>query len=176
MTTVSVAALQAERFYFAHLRRLARDKGARVPDQVLRRSLRTRLLAEERVEDGTRVTLGLEVRMTDVRVRLHAVTGEVLSWYVPVLAEASRRELPAEVLLETAASLAQPPEGAVLRVARYEDIGDQTVFVARWEHEIQGIAVEGDHLEVLVNGRSGQPFSFARSWREPEPEVGFRER
>lgn len=176
MSGPSSAAIAAEQFYFAHLRRVAAGQGPDVPEAVLRRALRTSVLEERREDGGTRVKLCLQVRTTDVRVRLNAVTGELISWYVPVLAENGNRDTPLEALRETAARLACPPEGAVLRAARYEEVGNRVVFVNRWEHELQGVVVEGDYIEVLLNGRTGRPFSFARQWRTPDLAADFGDR
>jgi len=44
---------------------------------------------------------------------------------------------------------------------------DRTFFRARWSHSEQGLPVEGDYIEVLVNGRFRKAFSLNKVWRVP---------
>jgi hypothetical protein len=107
-------------------------------------------------------------RVSDYTVKLDAMDGEVMGWHFEVLAEDPGNSIPADKAVEAARAEADPPPEAVLKVSEYEQVGDAPVFVARWEHEVDGIPVERDYIHVLVNGKSGRPFAVHRRWHALE--------
>lgn len=167
----------AERWYFDLLRRELEDRGEGDAAIQLRQELRLGL-EEQLEEDGgpVRLRLALGQRLTDYETRLNAHTGEPISWYADFLAIGGDDSTPREDALAIATSAAAPPETARLAGAEYEIQGDRVVFRARWTHEHDGLPVEGDYLEVLVNGRIRRAFGYARVWRAPDPSGGAVER
>ena len=127
-------------------------------------------------DKGTLLTIAMQHRVTTYRSRHNAVTGEPVSWYVDFLANADKPGLPAEQALRVAETVAQPPEDAELVESGYETQAGRTFFRARWEHLHDGLPVEGDYIEVLVNGQVGKAFSWSKVWREPNLGDTFVER
>jgi hypothetical protein len=120
-----------------------------------------------RTPAGLAVAADLRHRALRFDCRLDAATREPLYWFADVLAEDSRPALPPARALALAEDAAPPPPGARLAEAGYERTGGGTEFVACWAHEHEGCPVEGDFLDVRVNGTYGWVFSVARAWREP---------
>jgi hypothetical protein len=112
-------------------------------------------------------SLSLEQRLTEFEVRLNSQTGEILSWFADFLATDGDTSMPAEEALALATRLAALPEGAQLEYAGYETMADRTFFRARWIHRYEGLEVEDDYIEVLVNGAARSAFSVSRIWRQP---------
>jgi hypothetical protein len=158
-------------------RSLARDlERAGTPEAVLhlRHLLRVRRLAVEPEGKLRRVKLQMQQRTSDYSVQLNAVTGEQTGWYFSGLSADPGDAFPAEEALAAAAKAANAPEGAVLKHSGYEEQGEQPVFVARWEHRQDGIPVERDYIQVLVNGAHGRPFAWSRRWHAVDPKPGWR--
>ncbi len=103
-------------------------------------------------------------RASDYTVKLDAMDGKSMGWHFDLLAVDPGKDIPVDKALEAAKAEAVPPAGAILKVSEYEDMGDAPVFMARWEHEENGIPVERDYIQVLVNGKSGRPFAMYRKW------------
>ncbi|MEO6094817.1 MAG: hypothetical protein ABIW76_03720 [Fibrobacteria bacterium] len=114
--------------------------------------------------DLTLVPFDMYHRVSDYTCKLDAMTGENLGWHFEVLAQDPGDSVPVDKALEAATAEADLPKGAVLKVSEYEQVGDAPVFIARWEHEEDGIPVERDYIHVLVNGKSGRPFARYRKW------------
>ena len=134
-------------------------------------------VAVEREADGaTRVTAKRTQKLGGCSVRVNAVTGEPVSWYLEALARGGDRSVPADEMLRRAGDFAKPPQSAVLAVADYEFQGGRTVFRARWHHEVDGVEVDGDVIEVLMNGAVGRPFALTVRWRQPDPAAPATER
>jgi hypothetical protein len=70
--------------------------------------------------------------------------------------------------LKLAEQVAAPPKEAKLESSGYETVGPRTIYRARWVHFEQDMRVEGDFIEVLINGKNKQVFSFTKMWRTPK--------
>jgi len=114
------------------------------------------------------VTLTIQQRLSDYEVRLNSETGELISWFLDVLATGGDTSMPPQEGLELALRAGSvPDEGAELEASGYETMADRTFFRARWKHLHEGFEVEGDYIEVLMNGAARRPFAVSRVWREP---------
>jgi len=131
----------------------------------LRHILSARVEGEKREGGLRRVRLRLYQRTSDYSVQLSGVTGERRGWHFAALGRDSDESLEPERALEAATHAAAPPDDAVLEHSGYEEQGGEPVFVARWRHVVDGVAVERDFIHVLVNGSTGKPFLMQRSWR-----------
>jgi hypothetical protein len=109
----------------------------------------------------------LAQRLSDMSVELDAETGELSSWYLDFLAPNGDMSMPPDEALALAIRVAAPPPGAVLESAGYETRADRTYFRVRFRHEEQGLRVEGDFLEVRINGKNRRAFALTRRWRSP---------
>lgn len=110
----------------------------------------------------------LQQRTTDYELRLNAHTGELLTWYVDELSKNGNTEMPASEALELARWAGDVPlNESQLEANQYETMADRTFYRARWRHVRQGLRIEGDYIEVLINGRSRKPFFVGRVWRLP---------
>lgn len=155
----------AERWYFALLQREVAASGS--PDAAvhLRHFLRARPAGNARA--GGPMLLDLQQRITECDLRLNRNTGELMSWYLDFLAVHGDQSMPAEEALKLAEQVAKPPSGARLESSGYETMADRCFYRARWSHVDQGLQVEGDYIEVLVNGKFKKVFSLSRIWRVP---------
>jgi hypothetical protein len=79
-------------------------------------------------------------------------------------------------LVEIATKVAAPPPDAVLYVAEYDTSSGRPYFRVRWRHVHQGLPVEDDFIEVLVNAKHKKAFSHQRVWRTPQPDGNTVER
>ena len=104
-------------------------------------------------------------RCADISVELNANTGEPLSWICSALTEGNTPLPPADAM-RVAEAAVKLPEDAVLVRQGYEDMGGMPVFVAHWEHRVEGVLVERDYLRVLVGGHSGRVFAVQRRWHD----------
>jgi len=117
---------------------------------------------------GATVSATVSVPLSDYSLELNAVTGEQLGWQLDVLAENSAKALNADTLLETATALAKPGEDAELELADYDGEEAGAVYRARWAHRVDGVLVESNAIEVLVNGATGRVFGYNKVWHEPK--------
>lgn len=114
------------------------------------------------------VVLTIQQQLTDYEVRLNANTGELISWFVDFLSREGDTSMPRASALELAHAIGQVPSTDVeLEIADYEVMAGRTFFRARWKHLHEGLEVEGDYVEVLINGKVRRAFSVSRVWREP---------
>ena len=84
--------------------------------------------------------------------------------------------MPVDAALALASQVAELPADAVADGAGYETMVGRCIFRARWRHVVAGMPVEGDYIEVLVNGKHRRAFSMSRVWREPRLGLGAIER
>src|SRR5688572_32890543 len=87
-----------------------------------------------------------------------------MAWFFDALMLRSLPGLAEGPCLEAASAEAAPPDDAELEVATFEEQGDASVFIARWRHVVEGVPVERDYIQVLVNPRTGKPFALHRRW------------
>ena len=104
----------------------------------------------------------------------NAFSGEQMSWYFAFLAQHSGTKTSPKECLEIARKAALPPADAQLEQNEYVEQGDEQYFTAAWQHVHQGVPVERDYLQVLVNGNTGAVFSYARKWRKVDTSAGAR--
>lgn len=114
-------------------------------------------------------TLALSSSLGDVFVRLNAVTGQPMLWLIERLAEEGDASAPVDEMIKLAEEAAKPPADAERVHAAYETVGGSIIFRVRWEHKVDGLPVEGDYIETLLNSRLKKVFSVSRRWRNPEP-------
>jgi hypothetical protein len=171
---MSHAADAARAFFFDLLRRELVARGdAQAPDELDDR-LRLVPLREEALTPGddgaeapVRLRCGVDQRLGEMSVELDGESGELFSWFLDFLAADGDRSMPEGEALALATREAAPPEGARLESAGYEAQGGYTHYRARWAHVHEGLRVEGDFLELRINGANRSVFSFTRRWRTP---------
>jgi hypothetical protein len=125
---------------------------------------------------GSPTTYAVVSKLSDCSVRLNALSGDTISWYLDFLATGGTEAMPPDAALALATEVAQPPDDAVPAGAGYETMADRCVFRARWRHVVAGVPVEGDYIEVLINGKHQKAFSLSKVWREPRVGRGAIER
>lgn len=156
----------AAQWYFDLLRAELTARGS--VEAALRLDYFLRVAPPQGVEPAGTVELTVQHRLTDYEVRLNAETGELISWFADFLAKDGDESMPREQALEMARQTGQvPSDGAELEMAEYEVMADRTLFRARWKHVSEGLEVDGDYIEVLINGKMRRPFSMNRVWRTP---------
>jgi len=168
----------ANAFYFGMLENEIRAAGQPEAVPLLRSHARLRLLAE-RVVAGERephiaLTLAVAHRLTDLDIRVDGESGELVSWYLGFLAPHGDESMTAEEAIGVATRTANPPPDTKLEHAAYETMGGRTIFRARWSHEYEGMTVEDDFIEVLVNGKARLPFAMTWRYRTPKLATGPR--
>lgn len=124
--------------------------------------------AEQVTEEGThrRVHFGMYQRFSDYIAQYNAHTGAQMSWLFDTLMEDAGRGMSEDEGLKVAQDIADPPGDAVLEVAQYEEQAGEPVFIARWGHVHNGVPVEQDYIQVLINGKTGQVFALHRKWHD----------
>jgi len=121
-----------------------------------------------------RVRFALFRRRCDYAAQCNATTGEELSWLFGSLLRGSSDEMDKEQGLALAQEAAQPPPEAVLEQADYQVQGGQPVFVVRWAHHHDGIPVERDYIQALVNGATRRVVAVHRKWHDVDPAPSAR--
>lgn len=161
------AFVAADKFYFDHLRLMLEligqgSTGSRTSEHL-------RLWSVSEKKDGPNILLKLKLtqKLTDYRLRLNEYSGELISWYIDFLAVEGDQSMTVEEATKLAEEIAQPPTDARLQEAEYDIAGGRTFFRSQWLHEHNGLPVEGDFIEVLVNARAQRAFSYVKQWREP---------
>ena len=157
---------RAERFLWDTLRRRLEAAGQGEAAIQLQHHLKALLEDTTERQGITTLRFAMHHRVSDYSVRLDAAGGAVMGWLFDLLGEKSTRDLAPEEAVNRAQEVADVPADAVLAISEYRDLAGDPVFHARWEHRHDGIPVEGDHVHVLVNGRTGRPFSLSRKWHE----------
>lgn len=120
-----------------------------------------------------RVPFKLHQRLSDYSARYNAESGEQLSWLFSALMQEPGRKMDVKTGTAIAKDVAKPPADAELAVAEYDDHDASPVFIARWIHKINGVPVERDFIQVLVNGNTKKAFALHRKWHaiDPKPTV-----
>lgn len=163
----SAAARVADTAFFDLLRQELEHRKQGEAAHQLRGQLKLRVAAELPAGPNTLVKFKVAHRLTEYNLRLNAVDGEVLSWYIDFLAKDGDSSLPPEQALELARAVAAPSDDAKLTTSGYDSTSGRMVFRARWEHRHDDLPVEGDFIEVLINGKARKPFAMTRVWRAP---------
>ncbi len=117
---------------------------------------------------SSHLSLTLSQKLTDYSLRLNAASGELISWYIDFLAENGSSKTPRDEAIASASEAASLPEDAILREADYDTTSGRTIFRARWCHTLEDLPIEGDFIEVLLNGELNRPFADTRRWRTPD--------
>jgi hypothetical protein len=159
---------------WALLARRLEIAGAPEVVEHLRDLAQVRVESEEDEGSLVRVRLSLHKRISDYTARYNARTAEQMSWFFDALMEGSQPGQTVAACLDAATAVARPPAGADLELSEMEEQGDATVFVARWRHVRDGIEVEGDYIQVLVNPRTGKAFGFHTKWHDVREEATER--
>jgi hypothetical protein len=159
---------------FASLQRRLENDGEGDAALYLRHLLRVVPVGSEEAGPYRRHRVRLYQRASDYSARYNAVTGERLSWLFEMLGRGARPGLSSEECLRIAIQIAQPPADAVLEAAAFEQAAADTVFRARWMHVRDGVPVEYDYIQVLVNPATGHAFAHHRKWHAVDPEPTVR--
>jgi hypothetical protein len=156
-----------DNWFFTMLQRELELKGQGQATGALRKNLKLSVV-DPGIPDGNQhLKMKLCQRLTKCSIRLNARSGETVSWYVDFIAKNGDRSMSRDDALDLATQVADPPDDAQLVHADYEDSGTGAIFRARWAHVQDTLPVEGDYIEVLINGRNRHPFAFRRVWRTP---------
>lgn len=105
-------------------------------------------------------------RLSDYTAGYNAESGERTSWIFNALMEKSGRRMNPQTGIALATQAALPPADAVRELAEYQDAGGDPNFVVRWKHEVDGVPIERDFIQVLVNGNTEQAFALHRKWHD----------
>lgn len=120
-----------------------------------------------------RVVFDVYSKLSDYSADYNARTGEQVTWFFYALMEKLGRDMDEDTGKKLAEKAASPPSSAVLVKAAYEEHGGQPVFIARWKHSHEGVPVERDFIQVMINGRNRKVFSVIKRWHriklEPTP-------
>lgn len=158
---------RATAWYLQFLERESIAAGRPVAAADLGEHLRLAPAAGNSASDGAPMSLGVHSRLSDCTIRLNATSGETISWYMDFLAIGCNGAMLPDDAVALATQVAEPPADAVLDESGYDNMGGRNFFRARWIHVHDGIPVEGDYIEVLVNGKHRKAFSLSKVWREP---------
>lgn len=158
---------RANAWYLQFLERESVAAGRPVSATDLGEHLRLGPTDSQSTGDGAQLTLGVHSRLSACSIRLNATTGETISWYLDFLAIGCNGTMPAGDALTLATQVAEPPAEAVLDESGYDNMAGRNFFRARWKHVRDGLQVEGDYIEVLINGKHRKVFSLSKVWREP---------
>jgi hypothetical protein len=165
---------RAEDFLWRVLERDLERQGTPEAVLYLKHELMARPEKLEALGPYKRVSFGMHQRISEYTARYNPLTGARRAWFFTAFSERSGKGLSKEQALEVARKAANPPEDAVLEVAEYEVQAEEPVFVARWAHYVEGLRVERDFIQVLVNGDLGRAFSVERHWHEINEEPSWR--
>lgn len=156
----------AEQFLWDVYKRDLEVRGHADAAIYLQHTLQARLIDVKPEGKFKRARFGLYQRFSEYSATYNATTGEQTSWFFEALMTGLANSKRDAECMKAAMHYAQPPPDAALVVSQYETQSNEPVFIARWEHEHNGIPVERDYIQVLVNGGSGYPFSFQRRWHD----------
>ncbi|MDD2735384.1 MAG: hypothetical protein PHF56_15710 [Desulfuromonadaceae bacterium] len=143
------------------------DRGQLEATRYLHELLRVQPVPGQTVKPFNSFKMNVQQRITEYEVRLNGQTGESISWFADFLSVGGNEALQPEVALKLATDFANPPDDAELESSEYETMADRTFFRARWRHCYDGLEVDGDYIEVLLNCAARMPFSVSRVWRQP---------
>ncbi len=118
-------------------------------------------------KDGAPMAFGVYSRLSACSIRLNATSGDTISWYLDFLSLGCDRSMPPADAVALATQVAEPPADAVLEESGYDIVAGRSFFRVRWKHVIDGIPVEGDYIDVMINGKHRKVFSLSKVWRVP---------
>ena len=165
----------AQQWYFSFLRRELEQRGQGEAAIRLHEMLRLQPLEAKKKSQGNEITMSLSQHLTDYHSRFNALSGENISWYIDFLAIDGDTSMPEDEAFELATATVQPPEDAELAQSGYETISDVVIYRSRWRHTFYNSPVEGDYIEVLINGQIKRPFSYSRIWHTPDLSIEGQE-
>lgn len=165
---------RAEEAVFRVIERDLERQGTPEAVMMLKHFVQARPEAVERKGPYKHVRFGMYQRISEYVARYSPVTGEQRSWLFAAFSERCGKGLSKAQALELATKAANPPEDAVLETADYESQAGEEIFVARWAHVVDGIRVERDYIQVLVNGELGRVFAVHRHWHTVDEEPSWR--
>jgi hypothetical protein len=114
------------------------------------------------------VTAAIGTHGGEYQVQLNAVSGEQIGWYFDTLAKDGTTDAAPETLVEIATAAANPPADAEMDISEYEEDGPRVIYRVRWVHKLDEVPIEGDYIEVLLNGKYEKPFALSRLWHTPK--------
>jgi hypothetical protein len=164
----------AEALIWRVLQRDLEREGSPEAGLYLKHLLQAKLEKIEPQGSYKRVTFGMYERISEYTAQYSPITGERRSWFFTAFSERCEQGLSKAQALEVARKAAELPQDAVLEVADYEMQAGEPVFVARWAHFVNGVRVERDYIQVLVNGGLGRAFSVSRHWHMVDEEPSWR--
>lgn len=165
MVDDTARAIAARTWYRDLLARELADRDAAVGAA----DLDDKMLLRKAGEQGSRLGMTLLARVGDYQRRINAQTGETIAWYFDAFAQVAGPDILAEeALKQTGAGAVDVPGDAELDTAELEEDGPRPVYRMRWIHRLNGVLIEEDYIEVLINATNGRVFAFNKSWREPK--------
>jgi hypothetical protein len=96
-------------------------------------------------------------------------TGAQTSMVWEKLATNPGMEMTIEEGVKLAITALSPPPDARLETAEYDTAGEDPFMVVRWAHFHEGVKVEKDFLQAMINGRRRQIFAWHRRWHQVSP-------
>ena len=165
---------RAEEFLWSRYRRALERAGQGEAAMQLRHLAQARQTGVHEQNGFNTISFDLYLRTSDYSVKLNAEDGVLLGWYFDLLAEDGGNTISAPDAQRAAEQAAEPPADAVLAYARYEEVAGRPIFVAHWNHVVQGVPVERDYIHVYVNGKSGRVFGLFRKWHVVDSTFGPR--
>jgi hypothetical protein len=162
------AAKAADEAFFNLISRELEAAGQAEAIPHIRDVLKLRVDMENGASTNNSLEMTLSQKLTDYSLRLNATTEEIVSWYIYFLAENCTDKIVSDQALKIAEETAKLPVDAQLKIAQFESTSGRTIFRARWGHSLHGLVIEGDFIEVLVNGNIRCAFAYCRNWRVPD--------
>lgn len=167
----------AQRWYNALVERELAKLDQPAAADFFRENFRLRQVAASPAPTGTNLKTKAQQSLTPHVSRFNARTGELISWHISIIASPTDQSMTPEQGIELASAAADPiGQGAAIVRSEYESAGDREPFVVRWEHTHEGLPVEGDFIEVRVNGKYKKVYGVTRLWRTPAIGTAFIER
>lgn len=142
--------------------------------QYLQYLLRANPKEVETKGDFKHVSFDVFQRLSDYTSGYNAQTGEQTSWIFNALMEEPGRRMDPKKGIEVATEAAMPPPDALREIAEYETGGGDPYFIVRWKHEVNGIPVEQDYIQVLINGNTEKEFALHRKWHDIDTKASQR--
>jgi hypothetical protein len=168
MVDDTARAIAARTWYRNLLTRELADRDA----AVAAADLDDKMLLRKADQLGSPLSMTLLARVGDYQRRINAQTGETLGWYFDAFAQVAGTDILAEEALKKAGEeVVDLPTDAELDVAELELDGPRPIYRMRWIHRLDGVLIEEDYIEVLVNATNARVFAFNRSWRDPRLNV-----
>lgn len=156
----------AEQAIWATLRRRLQQQDADDAIMYLQHFVSCDLVSEDTENKITRHKYKLYQNVSSYDARYNVNTEERMGYMFSALMNDSKKNLSKEECLHIAIQEARLPEGAQQELAEFQTVGDEEFFVARWHHFHEGLWVEPDYIQVMVNANTGKVFGLQKHWHD----------